>query len=594
MLLGKAFWVVFHQGPIEFFKRIYLYLKKHGFKGIFFGHNKAIYYKLWMQKESIKIKNVRSTASIEIEKFLYKPVISIIMPVYNTNLTYLEKAINSVCAQIYPLWELCIVNDGSNKSGVKETINNFKSKNSRILAEHLTHQKGIAAATNAALNLVTGEFVGFLDHDDELAPHALLEVARILNKYPEIDIIYTDEDRLLEHSKRCDPFFKPDWSPDLLLSMNYMGHFLVIRRKLIREIGGLREGTEGSQDYDLVLRAAEKTTRIAHIPEILYHWRITPGSVTNNLQTRIKALDAGRYVLESALERRGLKGQVRQTGEGRYHINYNLEDSPLVSIIIPTKDNGLLLQKCVDSIKEKSTYKNYEIIIINNNSTENYALNLFKRIIREPNCRVIAYNDLFNYSKINNFAVSQAKGQYLLFLNNDTEIISSDWIEEMLGHTQQRNVGAVGAKLLFPDNKIQHGGVIVGLYGTAGHAFYGLPASDSCYMDLTGVTRNCSAVTGACLMMRRRVFEEIDGFDEDLDIAFNDVDICLRLIERGYSIVWIPHAVLYHHEAATRGYYKSERNISYFLQKWAKFLKRGDPFYNKNLSLDRSDFMVKV
>lgn len=593
-LFYKSIWVAYHQGPAELFKKVFRYLKKNSLQAIWAYRNRDLNYQLWLLQEAKRVKDLLSSASEDIAKFSYKPVISILVPVWNTNLTYLERAIESVSHQIYPFWELCIANDGSDKPGIIELLESFRSRDRRINIINLPEHTGIAGATNAALNLSTGDFVGFLDHDDELAPHALLQVARLLNEQPQLDVVYSDEDRVIGDSRRCDPIFKPDWSPDLLLSMNYIGHFLVVKRSLVKQVGGLRPEADGSQDYDLVLRVTERTRRIVHIPEILYHWRLTPDSITNRPQSRESALDRGGQVLSTALTRQGIQGQVIQIGEGRYRIIYKVHGDSLVSIIIPTKDKVKMLRRCIDSILEKSSYRNYEIIIVDNNSEDSTTLEYFRVIEGMDTCKLIPFTERFNYARINNFAVGQAKGEYLLFLNNDTEVISPDWLEEMMGYAQQPRVGAVGAKLLFPNNTIQHGGIIMGLRGVAGHAFYGVPASDAGYMDLAKVSRNCAAVTGACLMMRRNLFEEIGGFDEQLEIAYNDVDLCLRLIQRGYYVVWTPHAVLYHHESASRGHYQPEHNIRYFCEKWKTFLEAGDPFYNPNLALDRSDFMIKV
>ncbi|NPV26672.1 MAG: glycosyltransferase family 2 protein [Firmicutes bacterium] len=544
--------------------------------------------------EAKRIENLLQAASEDIARFSYKPTISIIMPVRNTDLNYLIRSISSVCNQVYPYWELCIANDGSDKREIKEILESFHAKDKRIKVVDLPQHIGIVGATNIAFSMATGQFIGFLDHDDELAPHALLQVVRWLNKQPELDVLYSDEDRIIGET-RCEPFFKPDWSPDLLLSMNYIGHFLVIRRELIQELGGLRPETEGSQDYDLVLRVTERTNRIAHIPEILYHWRVTPGSITNRAASRTRALDVAQKALASAIERRGLQGEVVQIDEGRYRIKYRVQGTPRISIIIPTKDKLHLLRRCVGTIQERSSYKNYELIIINNESEDPATLDYLAFVQQTGICKVIPFAGQFNYAKINNFAVERVEGEYLVFLNNDTEVISPDWLEELLSYAQQKRIGAVGAKLLFPDNTIQHAGVIVGLGGVAGHAFYGLPASEPGYMGLATVTRNCAAVTGACMMLRRAVFEEVGGFDENLDIAYNDVDLCLRIIHQcGYYTVWTPHAVLYHYESASRGHYQPEHNIRYFCEKWRDFLDRGDPFYNPNLALDRIDFMIKV
>lgn len=595
LFLTKIYWVIRNQGLIELARRSCRYLKKHHLKGLLFYYTgRNFNYNMWLNRETKKVKGLLTHRQEKLAELSCHPVISIIMPVWNTDLMYLKQAIESVLKQIYPYWEICIANDGSDKQDLKELLENMRKKDERIKVVHLPDHTGIVGVTNAALSLANGEFVGFLNHNDKLAIHALLQIANLINKNPEVDVIYTDEDCLIENNKRCNPLFKPDWSPDLLLSMNYIGHFLVVRRRLVRELEGLRPGTDGSQDYDLVLRVTEKTKRIAHIPEILYHRRIASSSVSKGTKKNTYEQDKEKEVISAALLRRRLKGRVTQISEGRYRIIYQVQGNPLVSIIIPTKDKAILLEKCINSIREKSSYKNYELVIVDNESKDKATLEYFAQIIQIPICKVIPFNKRFNYAEINNFTVSQAKGEYIVFLNNDIEVISSNWLEEMLGYAQQSRVGTVGAKLLFPNKTVQHGGVILGLRKVVGHAFYGLPASNPGYMGLATVTRNCSAVTAACMMLRRSVFEEAGGFDEKLDVAYNDVDFCLRIIQKGHYIVWTPHAVLYHHESATRGQYWPERNIKYFCEKWKDILEHGDPFYNINLTLDRSDFMLKV
>jgi GT2 family glycosyltransferase/2-polyprenyl-3-methyl-5-hydroxy-6-metoxy-1,4-benzoquinol methylase len=550
-------------------------------------------YQLWMEKYEPGDGDLRA-AKEEAAAFGYQPLISIVMPVYNVDEMWLRAAIESVRKQIYGQWELCIADDASTKPHIKKVLKEYLKREKRIKVVFLEQNLGISGASNAALNLAAGEFVGLLDNDDELAPFALFEVVKLLNRIPDLDFIYSDEDKLETNGERTDPFFKPDFSPDLLMSMNYICHFSIIRRELLRKIGGFRKGFEGSQDYDLILRATEQTCKIAHIPKILYHWRKIPGSVSASVNAKDYAYQAGRKALEEALVRREKCGKVEMPEPGRYRIRYEIKDNPLVSIIIPTKDKVEILRRCIESIREKSSYGNYELIVVDNNSIEEETMHYFDLIKNYPECRVLSFNDSFNYSRINNFAVGQARGDLLLFLNNDTEVITSGWMEEMISHAQRREIGAVGIKLLFPNNIVQHGGVIVGLGGVAGHAFYGSPAGDHGYIDFAMITRNCAAVTAACLMMRHSVFEEVGGFDEELDVAYNDVDLCLKIVNHNYYIVWTPHAVLYHHESASRGKFQPERNIRYFCDKWQEFLEGGDPFYNPQLALDRSDFMVKV
>ena len=551
------------------------------------------YYQVWIKKNEPKLEDFPGLEK-EAESLFYKPLISIVMPVYNIDEVYLRAAIESVRQQFYSNWELCAADDGSTKPDVKKVLEKYRRRDKRIKVIYLNKNQGISGASNAALSLATGEFVGLLDCDDEFADWTLLEVAKLLNQNSKLDFIYSDEDKLEPDGSRSEPFFKPDFSPDLLMSMNYITHFSVFRREILNRVGGFRKRLDGAQDYDLVVRVSEQTKNIAHIPNILYHWRKIPSSLSCNVDAKPYAYPAAIKTLQEALIRRGHTGKVTMLSPGRYWLHYEIIGKPLTSIIIPTKDKVYLLRRCIDSIQQKSSYSNYEIIVVDNESSQTETKNYLKQVAKKPNCRVISFNQPFNYSRLNNFAASRAAGDFLLFLNNDTEVITPGWLEEMLGHAQRAEVGAVGVKLLFPDNKIQHAGVVMGLHGVAGHAFHGLPDSEPGYMGLATVTRNYSAVTAACLMIRRSVFEEIDGFDEELDVDLNDIDLCLRIIQRGYYIVWTPHAILYHHESATLGQRQSERSIRYFSKKWRDFLGRGDPFYNQNLSLERSDFMVKI
>jgi len=543
---------------------------------------------------SVEGRYVLDLLAEEVASFKYKPMFSIVMPTYNSHLVYLKLAIESVRNQCYPNWELCIVDDCSTNADVKACLRDYANLDPRIKITFLDSHLGIAGASNAALDLATGEFVGFLDHDDELAPWALYEATRVLNLDPTIDVIYSDEDKMDRNGRRMGPFFKPGFGPETLLSMNYMCHFLIIRRSLVEEVGRFREGFDGSQDYDLILRVAERTARVAHIPKVLYHWRKAPGSAAGDVSAKPYAIKAAVRAIEEALQRRGLSGTAEPVLPGLYRIRWHLKDTPLVSIIIPVRDRVDVLSRCVKSIFEKSTYRNWELLIVNNQSSEAETLRFLDQLSKLPNVTVLDYNDRFNFSKINNFAVNHARGGVLLFLNNDVEVVTPSWLEELLGYAEQPAIGAVGAKLLLPDGRIQHGGVVLGLSGGADHAFYGLPGDEPGYFGLAAVARNCAAVTAACLMTRRRVFEEVGGFDPSLDVAFNDVDLCLKMLAAGYRVVWTPFAVLYHYESSTRRKAHPVENTRYFLKKWGDLIRRGDPYYNPNLALDRFDFNIRL
>lgn len=553
-------------------------------------------YEIWIDQNTLSEEKIRA-AQEEIEKFPYKPKISIIMPVYNVEKIWLEKAIKSVIDQIYPNWELCIVDDASTKSHTKETLLKYK-ENNKIKIKLLGKNKGISEASNEALSLATGDYVGFLDHDDELSADALYENTKLLNKHPEANLIYSDEDKISPEGKRIEPYFKPDWSPDLFLSYNYICHFSVFRKKMVDDIKGFRKGYEGSQDYDLLLRFTEKTDRIFHIPKVLYHWRQIKGSTATVHKEKITHIENSMRALQEALNRRKIEGVVEKGIHfdqfESYRVRRALKDSPLVSIIIPMKDMVSFLKRNLNSIEEKTDYKNYEIIIVDNNSQEKETRDYFEIIRKKKNIKIIEFKDPFNFSKINNFAVTKAKGKHLLFLNNDMEVLSRGWLISMLEHSSRKEIGAVGAKLIFPNNTIQHAGTVLGLGGVAGHSHKHFPAESNGYFGALNTIRNYSAVTAACMMTRKEVFEEVGRFDEiHLSVAFNDVDLCLKIREKGYLIVYTPYAALYHYESTSRGYDLNPDEILYMKNRWGQILF-SDPYYNPNLTFDSEDFRIKV
>lgn len=564
-------------------------------------------YDLYMKKNKITDLDL-SRMEAEMGTFGYTPRISIITPVYNVDDIWLEKAINSVIDQFYQNWELCLVDDASTKGLVKDILGKYQEKDKRIKVKFLGENQGISGASNEALLLSTGDFVGFLDHDDELSIDALFEVLKLLQRYPDADMIYSDEDHKDIKGRRKDPYFKPDWSPDLFLSNMYTCHFGVYRKKLVEEIGGFRKGFEGSQDYDLVLRLTEKTNKIHHIPKILYHWRELPGSTSLKYQAKSYADINARKALTDALIRRKISGEVL-TGKypGFFRVKREIIGNPKVSIIIPTKDKVKVLKKCINSIIERTDYKNYEIIVIDNNTTDSLTLEYLGSISKEPNISVVKYEEPFNFSAINNFAAQRSKGEYLLFLNNDTEVICSEWLSAMLEHAQRKEVGAVGCKLLYPNGRIQHAGVILGISGipgkpgVAGHSHKQSYNSARGYYGRLHVIHNLSAVTGACVMIRRNVFEEVGGFDENLGIALNDIDLCLKVREKGYLIVYTPYSELYHYESLSRGYENTpekkdrlKKESEYIREKWGAIIDKGDPYYNPNLTLEREDFTIRI
>jgi GT2 family glycosyltransferase len=529
----------------------------------------------------------------------YRPKVSIIMPVYNPDPAWLRDAIESVRAQLYDNWELCIADDASSELAVRELLQECHG-DERIKVAHLKENQGISGASNAALAMGAGEYVGFLDHDDELKPDALYEVVKLLNEQPDLDFIYSDEDKRTPEGRLVKPFFKPDWSPDLLLSTNYVPHFAVYRKRLVDEVGGLRSECDFSQDYDLVLRVTERTKRIGHLALPLYTWRMVPGSAASDLEAKPKSIDAAKRALADAMQRRGIQAQVTDgLWISTYRIKYRILGEPLVSIIVPTKDQVWLLARCIDSIRRRTDYKNYEILVVDNGSVEDSTHKYLRRLAQQPGIRVLDYPQPFNFSTINNFAAQHAQGEHLLFLNNDTEVISKEWLSALLEHSQRPEVGAVGARLLYADGRLQHGGVIVGLGGVAGHAHKLLPKEQNGYFVRAKVIQNFSAVTAACLMIRADLFADLGGFDgEHLPIAFGDVDLCLRIREQGLLVVWTPYAELYHHESASRGYEDTPekqrrfgREVEYMKAKWGDTLLN-DPYYSPNLTQDREDFSL--
>lgn len=531
----------------------------------------------------------RSKAEKALARFDYRPLISIVMPVYNTPREYLCRALDSVLNQYYPFWELCICDDASTAPHVSSILKDYAARDGRIKLILSNKNAGIAAASNYALALASGEFIGLLDHDDEITPDALYEVIRTL-QHIDADLIYSDEDKLDAEGSRCDPFFKPAWSPDLLLSCNYICHFGVYRKSLIDQLGGFREGFDGSQDYDLVLRFTEKTDKVVHLPKILYHWRRASGSAASSSLAKPYAYEAALKALSDALQRRGISASVAlQNSTGIYRAKRSLVAKGKVSILIPTRDRLGLLKRCIESIEEKTNYENYEILIVNNASREEATIDYFCRTRH----KVIDDEGAFNFSRLSNRAAKEAAGEYLLFLNNDVEVISAEWLSAMIEHAQRQEVGAVGAKLLYPDGKIQHAGVVLGIGGVGGHAHKYMNGTNGLHgFDFSRVTRNYSAVTGACLMMRRKLFEEIGGLDEEnLSVAFNDVDLCLRLRRAGYLIVYTPYALLYHHESASRGYDVNPAEVAYIRSNWESEILN-DPYYNPNLTVEKEDFAI--
>jgi O-antigen biosynthesis protein len=531
----------------------------------------------------------------EASNFGYGPLVSVLLPVFNPEQEWLERGLDSVVSQVYPRWELCICG-GPTDERVREVLDLYERLDKRVKVTYLERHANESRLLNASLSLARGEYTGFLHQGDELAPDALFEVVKLLQEHPEAGLIYSDIDEIDEEGNRTNPYFKPGWSPDLLLSTNYVSHLGIYRKKLLEDIGGFREGFDGCQDYDLVLRATERTDEIHHVPKVLYHRRVTAGLLASS-DDKSPIRGTTRRALSEALERRGLEGSVEEGYlPDRFRVRLKIKGEPKVSIIIPTRDNVSLLKRCLESVERLTTYRNYELLIIDNNSRDSATLEYFASI---PH-RVIPFREPFNYSRINNFAVSQAEGEYVLLLNDDTEVISGGWLEAMLEHAQRPEVGAVGARLLYPDGRIQHAGVILGVGshwepGVAmhSHQFY---ASDSPgYAGTPMTTSNYSAVTAACMLLRKSVFNEVGGLDEEnLRVQFNDVDLCLRLREQGYYVVYTPYAELYHHESVSRGYWNLDRTENiYMRERWSWVMDR-DPYYNPHFSRGYADYNLRA
>ena len=611
-----------------YIKKGYRYLKRHGMKQFLIRlterfQQEDIDYETWFGLNKATEKELQEQRKNPPE---HGPLISIVVPVYRTPEIYLREMMESVVNQTYGNWELCLADASPRGEQLRQDLKKIKGrktrealmkipdgdteltsvireyqlKDSRIRYEILKENKSIAENSNAAMEMATGDFVGLLDHDDTLEPNALYEVARKICEDDRVDVVYTDEDKInSKGTKHLTPNMKPDFNLDLLRSNNYICHLFVVRRILMEKIGGFRKEFDGAQDYDFILRCTEEAEKIAHVHKVLYHWRTHEKSTSDNPESKIYAFHAGRRAVEAHLQRLGIQAEVEETCDlGYYRVKYPVTGSPMVSILIPNKDQLQTLKKCLKSIWEKTEYTNYEILIIENNSTEKETFEFYKKIDGRHHVRVLYWDKEFNYSAINNFGATQAKGEYLLLLNNDTEVITKGWMKELLSNCQRPEVGMVGAKLYFPDNTIQSAGTIIGMGGMADHAFVNMDRKKSGYMHRASIQVDMSGVTAACAMVKRSVYEEVHGLEENLTVAFNDVDLGLKIVTAGYLIVFDPYAELYHYESKSRGVNdeKKERHareVKYTQEKWADFLAAGDPCYNQNLTLAKHNFSLR-
>lgn len=528
------------------------------------------------------------------EKMKYEPLISIVIPVYNIERKYLSECLDSILAQNYVNFEVCLADDNSSFSETIDTLKEYEKKDKRIRVVYRKENGHISKATNSAIEIAKGEFIALMDDDDVITEDALLQFVKLLNKHPEADLIYSDEDKMEMDGRLSDPHFKPDYAPDTLYGGNYISHFSIYRKKIIDKIGGFRDDFVGAQDYDLVLRFVEQTKNIFHVSKVLYHWRKIPGSTAVTIDNKEYAIENGRRAVIESLERRGLKGEViAPIKSAHYIVEYDVIGSPLVSIIIPTKDRSKMLDNCLKSIYNKSTYKNFEIIIVNNRSVKDATFKLFESYkSKYGNFKVIDADYEFNYSKLNNDAVKVCSGEYIVLLNNDTEIITENWIELMLGYAMQDHVGAVGVKLLYPDLTIQHGGIVLGIAGIAANVYTDVDSESYGTFGRLLIPYNYSAVTAACLMVKKEKYLAVGGLEEKLQVAYNDVDFNIKLLEKGYYNVFLPMVNLIHFESKSRGKdttdeksIRLKKESKFMSDKWGNLLKN-DKFYNKNLSLN--------
>jgi GT2 family glycosyltransferase len=552
-------------------------------------------YRLWRRRNEpspAQLKKMAQTA----KKLAYRPVISIVVPVYKTPEKVLREAIESVRNQIYGQWELCLADDGSECPELASLLKEYAEKDARIRFVQLPQGGGISSATNAATSLARGEFIAFLDHDDTLSPEALYRVVEVLQKHPDADLIYSDEDKLGATGERYDPFFKPDWSPDLLLSMNYVCHFLIVRRELFEAVGRLRSDFDGSQDYDLILRVTERTSRIHHIPRVLYHWRSSEGSTAQSPDAKPTAHIAARRAIGDYLDRNKIRATVEPgVAVGRWRVRYEITNMPKVTLIIPAGPRVELLRKCLGSILASTDYGNFDVMIVDNSKGTDVQQLLTSFPRQRAQVAYVDYrNHHFSFSALNNFAVRQAAAPLVLFLNDDTEAIRSDWLTALVEHGQRPAVGVVGGKLLYPSGLIQHAGVTMGIHENAGHAFKHLHADSPSYFDFAQVVRNCSAVTAACMLTKRDLFLELGGFNEiELAVSFQDPDYCLRVCQAGFLVVYTPYSVVMHHESASRGVAVSSAEVRYMQKRWAGVIAH-DPYYSPNLTRATEDYSLRL
>lgn len=588
-------------------QKFFIYCKREGLSAtinrirVKLFHKKDTFtYEQWRKDNRITREELEEQRK---ENFAYEPKFSIVVPLFQTKEVYLRALIESVENQTYGNWELCLADGSGANSSLGKIVAEYQKKGLNICYQILEENKGISENTNAAIQMATDEYIVLADHDDIIAENALYECAKAINSNHNIDVLYSDEDKIdMAGKKYFDPNFKPDLNIDLLCSMNYICHLFVVKKSVIDKVGMLRSEFDGAQDHDFILRCVEAAERVYHIPMVLYHWRCHINSTAANPESKLYAFEAGRKAVEEHYKRVGVPAKVEHSSfYGMFRTKYCWQEQPLISIIIPNKDHVEDLKKCMESIEQKSVYRNFEFVIVENNSTEEETFQYYKELEQKENVQVVYYKGGFNFSKINNFGAAYAKGEYLLLLNNDTEIINPECLEELLGYCMREDVGIVGAKLCYEDDTIQHAGVVIGFGGMAGHAFIESSRYDTGYMGRIMCAQDYSAVTAACMMTKKSVFNEVGGLTEELEVAFNDIDYCLKVRELGKLVVYNPYAELYHYESKSRGMEdtpeKVERfnsEVAKFCERWEEILRKGDPYYNPNLTLDKADFSLRV
>lgn len=555
-------------------------------------------YQKWIEKYEPKYDELEKQRETTFE---FMPKISIVVPMYNTPEKYFKELLESITEQTYENWELCLADGSPEKAEYLEDL--IQPLGDKIKYKLLSENKGISGNSNEALKLATGDFIALLDHDDIIPKFALYEIVKTINENPDVDFIYTDEDKILEENeKRISPHFKQDYAIDTLRSYNYICHFSIFKKELMDKLGGFNSEFDGSQDYDLILRATEQAKHIVHIPKILYNWRISSTSVASGAAAKPYAYEAAKRAILASIERHGIHGAKVEDSRiiGLYKVTYPVKGEPKISIIIPNKDHKKDLKRCIKSIL-KSTYKNYEIIIVENNSKEKNIFKYYKKLEKNPNIKIEKCEmSIFNYSKLNNYGASKANGEYFVFLNNDTKIITNNWLETIISNCQREEIGAIGAKLIYKNKRIQHAGVVLNLTGTAGHVNWNEKENNPGYFGRIMIQQNVSAVTGALLGVSKKTFDQVNGFDETFPIAYNDVDFCLKIQDIGKLITYNPYIEAYHYESQSRGYEDTEekqkrlkKEENKLKKKWKKYFDVTDKYYSPNLRTDVPNMRIK-